>query len=73
MDDSQVKIGDPLNDCPYTVDYNSICKDNNESMRQLRVIHLNVRSYFKNIDDLIIMLDNLTQSGIVFDVQVGHG
>ena len=57
-----------LNKCTYVVDDRDIQIDASERQNKFHVMHLNVRSYFKNCDKLILLLDELESRNVIIDV-----
>ena len=58
------------NDCPYVFadDYSDVVSlDSTNINNTYHVLHLNIRSYFKNIDGLLLLLDELLHYNVMID------
>ena len=57
----------PSNGCPYVFN-DELDLDAIQVVRYFQVLHLNVRSFLKNVDKLKLMLDECVQKNVIFDV-----
>ena len=59
------------NGCQYTdIEDNHIDNTSLQDGTRINILHLNIRSYHKNIDSLVVLLKDLQERGIVVHVIV---
>ena len=67
MDDTVLGLVKPKNNCPYVID-DEIDLLDTEMNENFHVLHLNIRSFLKNVNYLKLLLDDLLQRNVIIDV-----
>ena len=65
--DNLSSLSSAKNDCPY-VDQAGMHLDALQQYKNFHVMHLNIRSYHKHVDDLKILLDELLENNVSIDI-----